>query len=509
MARLVTERAEAGNPQPMAKPDELLDVLIVGAGISGISMAAHMKRLCPGRSFALVEQRAELGGTWDLFRYPGVRSDSDMHSLGFRFAPWTDDRAIASGEAILDYLRRVVDEHAINPHIRFDERVQAADWRSAEACWHVAVAGPSGPRELRARFLYLATGYYDYDEPHDARLPALERFSGPVLHPQFWPAGVELAGKRVVVIGSGATAVTLVPALAKEGADVTMLQRTPTWMVAQPSVDAWARRIRRWLPQALAYRLIRFLNVRLHHLFFTRSRARPDKVAAYLRERLKAALGRHYDVAQFEPPYPPWDQRLCLVPDGDLFEAVRSGEARVVTGRIAGFEEDAILLESGERVPADVVVTATGLKLVLAGKAAVSLDGQPVDWTQRWFYRGCMFSNVPNLAVVFGYLNTSWTLRADNNADYACRVLNRMEQLGAAIATPVLPANPAMAEDDIIVFSSGYLQRARALMPKSAAALPWRLNQDYFEDCRDFRTRPIEDGVLRFERGMAAASEAA
>jgi monooxygenase len=485
------------------------DVLIVGAGISGISMAAHLQRLCPNLSFAMLERREALGGTWDLFRYPGVRSDSDMHSLGFRFEPWIHDKAIADGEAIREYLHRVVAERGIDRHIRFGTRVVSADWRAAEALWHVTVEDAHGWHALTCRFLYLASGYYDYDDPHDAELPGLESFGGEVVHPQFWPRDFDYTGKRVVVIGSGATAVTIVPAMTDKAAHVTMLQRTPTWMAAGPSRDKWANRLRRWLPGKLAYWLTRQKNIRLHQLFFRKARANPDKAAGYLTGKLREALGEHYSPEHFAPPYGPWQQRLCLVPDGDLFESVKAGKASVVTATIDGFEAGGVRLTSGELIPADILVTATGLRLAIGGKIDCRLDGERIEFGRRWFYRGCMFSNVPNLAVVFGYLNASWTLRADNTADYVCRVLNSMGEKGAEVVVPHLPEDHGLAEDDIIVFSSGYLQRARPMMPKSAPALPWRLNQDYHEDCRDFRQRPVEDGVLRFEKRAEAPAEAA
>lgn len=489
-----------------SQPD--IDVAIVGAGISGISMAAHLQMHCSDRTFALLERRDALGGTWDLFRYPGVRSDSDMHSLGFRFEPWLHEKAIADGQSILEYFDNVVTSRGIDRHIRFATRVVSANWRSEEALWHLTVEDARGSHEVTARFLYLASGYYDHDDPHDAELPGIEGFAGRVVHPQFWPRDLDYSGKRVVVVGSGATAVTLVPAMAEQAPHVTMLQRTPTWMAAGPSRDKWANRLRRWLPARLAYWLIRQKNLRLHHLFFRWARQQPEKVGAYLTDRLKQELGDHYSEEHFKPPYGPWQQRLCLVPDSDLFAAVKSGRASVVTGHIERFEKHGIRLRSGDVLPADVVVTATGLRLALAGKIAVTLDGRAVDWPQHWFYRGCMFSNVPNLAVVFGYLNASWTLRADNNADYICRVLNRMAERRADIAVPHLAQDHGLEEDDIIVFSSGYLQRARRLMPKSARALPWRLNQDYFEDCRDLRQRPVDDGVLLFHRLSARVEPA-
>ncbi len=485
-----------------------IDVAIVGAGISGISMAAHLQMMCPGTRFALFERRAELGGTWDLFRYPGVRSDSDMHSLGFRFEPWVHEKAIADGEAILDYLNRIVRERGIDRHIRFGCRVVAADWRAGEARWRLTVEDDEGWKELTARFLYLASGYYDYDDPHDAQLPGLENFGGEVVHPQFWPKDFDYSGKQVVVIGSGATAVTIVPAMAEKAAHVTMLQRTPTWMAARPSRDAFANRLQRWLPGWLAHRLVRQKNIRMGQFFFNKARNEPEAVGAWLTGKLRESLGEAYSEEHFQPPYGPWQQRLCLVPDDDFFEAIKGGKASIITGHIEAFEKGAVRLTDGRLVPADVVVTATGLRLALGGKIAVSLDGRPIDWTQHWFYRGCMFSNVPNLAVVFGYLNASWTLRADNNADYICRVLNRMRDKRADVVVPYLPEDHDLLEDDIIIYSSGYLQRARPLMPKSAASLPWRLNQNYLEDCRDFRKRPVDDGVLRFEKRPAAARAA-
>ncbi|MEO6387425.1 MAG: NAD(P)/FAD-dependent oxidoreductase [Croceibacterium sp.] len=495
--------------QVMAMGADGVDVLIVGAGISGLSMAAHMRTMCPERRFAIVERRGAIGGTWDLFRYPGVRSDSDMHSLGFRFEPWDGDEAIAGGDAIRGYLNRVADKRDITRHIRFNSKVISADWRAAEACWHVMVEDAEGWHTLTARFLYLASGYYDYDQPHDAALPGLEQFTGPVVHPQFWPGKLDYAGKRVVVIGSGATAVTIVPAMTVTAAHVTMLQRTPTWMASGPRRDPLDNRLRKWLPRWLAYWLTRQKNIRLHQFFFKRARQRPDQVGEFLTGKLKDELGEHYSSAAFQPPYGPWQQRLCLVPDGDFFAAIKSGKASVVTGHVEQVVPGGVRLKSGKTIPADVIVTATGLRLALGGKIAVTLGGVPVDWTERWFYRGCMFSNVPNLAVVFGYLNASWTLRADNTAHYICRVLGRMADKRADVATPNLPDDHGLAEDDVIVFSSGYLQRARELMPKSAAVLPWRLNQDYFADCCDFRQRPVDDGVLRFEKRPAAEVAAA
>lgn len=485
------------------------DVLIVGAGISGISMAAHMKMQCPGRAFTMIERRSNLGGTWDLFRYPGIRSDSDMHSFGFEFEPWGSDKSIAEGSEILGYLNRVVDERGIRPHIRFGTKVVSADWRSERARWIVVIEDSTGQREISARFLYLASGYYDYDEPHDPAFVGRDEFRGTIIHPQFWPEELGYSGKRIVVIGSGATAVTLVPALAQSAAHVTMLQRTPTWMGARPSRDGLANLLRKLLPERHAYRITRFKNIRLHSFLFKRARSKPERIAKFLTRRMKRELGRAYNERDFTPPYNPWEQRLCLVPDGDLFEAIKAGKAAVVTGRIERFDETGICLESGEHLNADIIVTATGLALALGGKIAISLDGKPVDWTQRWFYRSCMFSNIPNLAVVFGYLNAAWTLRADNTARYICNVLNRMDELAAEVVIPRLPEGHGLIEDNPYAFSSGYLERARHLMPKSAATLPWRHNMDYFADRKDFRDRPVDDGELSFDQIGSVQPQAA
>ena len=482
------------------------DVLIIGAGISGIGMAAHLEMMCPNRSYALLERRTDLGGTWDLFRYPGIRSDSDMHTLGFVFEPWRHEKSIADGPTILEYLHRIVDERGIREKITFGSTVVAADWRSDEACWHVTV-DRNGQREtVTANWLYLGTGYYDYDDPYDARFD-LSAFEGQVLHPQFWPQDLDYSGKTIVVVGSGATAVTLVPAMSDKAAKVTMLQRTPTWMFSRPAKDRIANTLRKFLPAELAYRITRWKNVLLQDIGFKRAKAQPEKVKEFLTRKVQAALGDRYDAATWTPPYNPWDQRLCLVPDDDLFAAIRRDKADVVTGHIAAFEKDGVRLSDGRFLPADIVVTATGLSLAIAGKIAVSQDGAPVDFAERFYYKGCMFSNLPNFAVVFGYLNASWTLRADINSEFVCKVLAHMEHVGANVATPALAANHGLVEDDLFDFSSGYIQRGKHLMPKSATTLPWRLNQDYRFDRKALATSPIADGVLRFDHVEAVGAE--
>lgn len=490
----------------LATPPDF-DVLIVGAGISGIGMAAHMGMKAPQHSYCIVERRDNLGGTWDLFRYPGIRSDSDMHTLGFDFEPWRHEKSIADAPAILEYLDRIVDERGIRQHIRFGHKVIAADFHHDDARWHVELEKADGTRtRMTANFIYLGAGYYDYDEAYDPGFDFGE-FEGQVIHPQFWPEDLEYAGKRVVVIGSGATAVTIVPSMAREAAHVTMLQRTPTWMFSRPAKDALANFLRKILPEKLAYRLTRFKNIKMQDFSFKLARDNPQKVKDALYKKIEEALGPDYDKATFTPPYNPWEQRLCLVPDQDLFTAMKAGRADVVTGQIARFEKGGVMLTDGQFIPADIVVTATGLKLAVAGKIAISVDGDPVAFNQRFYYKGCMFSNLPNLAVVFGYLNASWTLRADINADYVCRVLQHMRKTGATIATPVLTpeGEAAIIEDDVFDFSSGYIQRGKHIMPRNSVSYPWRLNQEYVVDRKRLRDDPLTDGILTFTTAGANA----
>ena len=491
----------------MAASTPDFDVLIVGAGISGIGMAAHMQMKTPHHTYCIVERRANIGGTWDLFRYPGVRSDSDMHTLGFDFEPWRHEKTIADAPAILEYLDRIIDERGIRQHIRFGHKVISADFRHEDARWHVELELDDGSRtQMTANFLYLGAGYYDYDEPYD---PGFDfgAFKGQVIHPQFWPENLDYAGKNVVVIGSGATAVTIVPSMAHDAGHVTMLQRTPTWMFSRPAKDWIANTLRRFLPERLAYRITRFKNIKMQDFSFKLARDKPEKVKDTLHKKIEEALGPDYDKATFTPPYNPWEQRLCLVPDQDLFEAMKAGKADIVTGQIAAFEEAGVRLNDGTFLPADIVVTATGLKLAVAGKIDVRVDGVPVAFNQRIYYKGCMFSNLPNLAVVFGYLNASWTLRADINSDYVCRVLEHMRTTGATIATPVLSpqAEAAIVEDDVFDFSSGYIQRGKHIMPRNSVAYPWRLNQEYVIDRKRMKEDPLLDGILMFSRAGGIA----
>ncbi len=480
-----------------------VDLLIVGAGISGIGMAVHMQMHCPGKRVAMVEARAELGGTWDLFRYPGIRSDSDMFTLGFGFEPWRGDRAIADGGTIRRYLNQIVDDRGLRGQIRFGTRVLAADWDSAAARWTVTMAGADGQQRLTTRFLYMGSGYYDYEQGHDVAFPGRESFTGQIIHPQFWPQDADLAAKQVVVIGSGATAITLVPSIASTAAHVTMLQRTPSWYFIRPSRDWVANGLRRILPEETAYRLVRWKNITLQGFAFRRAMARPRQFGNMLMKPVRRALGGRFNPVDFTPPYNPWEQRICLVPDSDFFAAITAGQASIVTDRIDHFDAGGIVLASGQRLDADVIVTATGLKLAVAGKVAFRVDGRAVHWPDHIYYKNCMFSGLPNLAMVFGYVNASWTLRADLVADYICRVIRHMDASGAAIATPTLPGD-SVDEAPLFAFSSGYLQRADGTLPKNGAAWPWQLSQDYRAD-KAAMAGPVDDGVLRLEPAPAPA----
>ena len=486
-------------PQPVpaaALIDADFDVLIVGAGLSGIGMAAHLQSRCPTLRYALLEARGATGGTWDTFRYPGVRSDSDMHTLGYAFKPWTDGQAIADGPSIRRYIDETARERGIDRHVRLGHRVLAADWSTADARWTLTVATPDGTQRLRCRWLQLCAGYYDHAQGHRPPLPGEAAFQGRLVHPQDWPADLDTTGQQVVVIGSGATAVTLLPALAATAARVTMLQRSPTYVVNLPGRDALALRLRAALPAMLAYRLVRAKNVLQGQLFFQLARRRPAQAKARLVGLAQQQLGKHCDArVHFNPRYNPWDQRVCVAPDGDLFKAVRSGRAEVVTDTIDHLTPDGIALASGRTVAADVIVTATGLKLNLLGDVQVRIDGQPHDLSQALTYKGLMLSGVPNLGYTFGYTNASWTLKADLTAGYVCRLLRHLDRHGLAVATP--RHDDSVARQPFVDFTSGYVQRAAAMMPKQGDRTPWRLHQNYLRDLLALRFGRLADGVLQ------------
>jgi monooxygenase len=475
-----------------------VDVLILGAGLSGVGAACHLADQRPGTTFAILEARDAMGGTWDLFRYPGVRSDSDMFTLGYSFEPWVEAEAIADGPSILAYIRKTAATHGVADKVVYRRRAVAASWSTADARWTVEVEHTdTGEREqVTCGFLWANTGYYRYDEGYRPHWPGEERFAGTIVHPQHWPEDLEWAGRRVVVIGSGATAVTLVPAMAGRAAHVTMLQRSPTYIVARPGTDAVADTLRRWLPARAAHAVIRWKNVLLTHLSFVLSRRNPDFVKKGIRKSAVEALPEGYDVdTHFRPRYNPWEQRLCLVPDGDLFAAISAGSAEVVTDTIDTFTETGIRLTSGAELPADVVVTATGLNLQFLGGMTLEVDGTPVAPGDTVVYKGMMLCGVPNLAETFGYTNASWTLKADLTATYVCRLLDAMDHCGMRQATPTAP-DPSAPTEPFIDFSSGYVTRAVDQLPKQGATAPWRLYQNYLRDTWLLRHGPVVDGLV-------------
>ena len=482
---------------------EHFDVIVVGAGLSGIGAAYHLTTRCPDRSFVILEGRSDIGGTWDLFRYPGVRSDSDMHTLGFSFKPWTHEKSIADGPAIMDYLRETVHEHHIDEKIRFNNLVSSASWSTADERWtlvsHDAATGTE--MSYTCNFLFMCSGYYSYKGGHEPEFLGRERFRGTVVHPQKWPEDLDYAGKRVVVIGSGATAVTLVPAMADRAAKVTMLQRTPTWMVSRPDTDAVANRLGRLLPKRVAYAITRLRNITFQQIAYKRTRTKPDRVRAFLLDQVRKELPDGFDVDKhFTPPYNPWDQRLCLVPNSDLFRAIKAGKVDVVTDKILNWTESGIDLVSGEHLYADIIVTATGLELVTLGEMDFVVDGAPVDFAKTWTYKGLAYSGVPNLVSTFGYINASWTLRADLISEYVCRLLNHMRATGTRICRPTLrPGDAAMPERRWIEnFSAGYMERVMYLFPRQGDREPWINPQNFTRDKKMFRKSPVDDGVMIF-----------
>ncbi|MBP6629866.1 MAG: NAD(P)/FAD-dependent oxidoreductase [Kofleriaceae bacterium] len=492
--------------------DEDLDVLVIGAGLSGIAAGYHLQRRLPHLRYAILEARAAIGGTWDLFRYPGVRSDSDMYTLGYSFAPWPSAQAIADGASIRAYIESTARSHGIDRHIRFDHRVVAARWSSEAARWSVEVVRADGTTcTLRARFLFACSGYYAYDAGYTPAFAGTSDFAGRIVHPQQWPSDLDVRGQRVVVIGSGATAVTLVPALVQQGARVTMLQRSPTYVASLPAVDPIARLLRRVLPDGPAHDLIRWKNVSLSNAFYTFCRRFPGPARRWLERGVAQQLGDADAVARhFHPRYDPWDQRLCLVPDGDLFKVVRAGQAEVVTDEIERFTRSGLALRSGQVLDADVVVTATGLRIQLFGGARLEVDGRVVDPSTLHVYKGAMFSDVPNFAFAMGYTNASWTLKTELIARYVCRLLAHLEDQGQAWCVARAPAD--VGDEPVIDFQSGYVQRALPGLPRQGRRVPWRLYQNYLRDSIMLRWRRLDDPALEFGRPLpvsAAASAAA
>ena len=477
------------------------DVIIVGAGLSGIGAAYYLQSRCPGKSYTILEGRDAIGGTWDLFRYPGIRSDSDMHTLGYDFKPWTEAKAIADGPSIWKYVNETADENGIREHIRFQHKVVSAAWSSDNATWTVTAEQHDGQTvTLTCNFLYMCSGYYNYDEPFDPEIAGLDGFQGDIVHPQFWPEDLDYQGKKVIVIGSGATAMTIVPAMAQRGATVTMLQRSPTYVASRPDQDRIANALRKFLPEKWAYAITRFKNVQLGNWLYRQTRTNPEKVKQRLLGMVRDALGEEYTAKHFTPNYNPWDQRLCLIPNDDLYEAIKNGSASVVTDTIETVTDSGIKLSSGEQLDADIIVTATGLKLSVLSDIDFSVDGRKVSWPDTIAYKGMMYADIPNMVQTFGYINASWTLRADLTAAYACRLLNRMDELGMQMAVPRLREEDKDMElkpwiDD---FSAGYMQRLMHLFPKQGAKDPWRNTQNYLLDKKLIPNAPLEDGAMTF-----------
>ena len=467
-----------------------VDVLIVGAGISGIDAAYRLRERCPRKSWLIVEARERVGGTWDLFRYPGVRSDSDMFTLGFPFRPWHSDLAIVGGEDIRAYIEDTAREFGIFDKIRFSERVTRASWSSDQARWTVETK----ESEYTCSFLYLASGYYDYVQGYRPTWPGEDEYQGRIVHPQAWPEDLDYAGKRIAVIGSGATAVTLVPALADKAAQVTLVQRTPSYIVARPAQDPVARGLQRLLPKRLADPLIRWKNILLTIFMYGRARRKPERVAHWIREQIRNQLPGSYPVERdFSPPYNPWDQRLCLVPEGDIFSAMRDGKVSIETGAINRFTRTGLRLATGQDIQADMIVTATGLNMKLAGGIALSIDGEPVSLPQHMIYKGMMLSGMPNLFVSFGYANASWTLRSDLTARSVCRLLNRMDRKGFKVCTPAFDSD--VHSRPLLPLNSGYVTRAQGSLPTQGHRDPWIVRQNYVKDLAAMSLRRIDEGL--------------
>jgi monooxygenase len=486
---------------------EHVDVVIVGAGLSGIGAACHLQQECRGKSYAILESRGAIGGTWDLFRYPGIRSDSDMFTLGYAFRPWKESKSIADGAAIRQYIQDTAREHGVEDKIRFHHQVLSAEWSSATARWTVsALRSDTGETvELTCSWLSVCSGYYRYDEGFRPRFEGEEEFAGEVIHPQHWPEDFDATGKKIVVIGSGATAVTLVHSLAGEAEHVTMLQRTPSYVLSLPGRDPLAQLLRNKLPTTLAYPIVRWKNVLASTALYQFSRRRPAAARKLIRRLTEKQLPAGFDVdTHFNPPYDPWDQRLCLVPDGDLFRSLRHGEASIATGRIARFTEKGVGLESGEHLDADVIVTATGLNLLPMGGMSLTVDGTPVDVSETVSYKGMMLSGVPNFTMTIGYTNASWTLKADLVSRYVCRLINHLDAAGYVSATPVAP--PEGADLPFLDLASGYVKRSLAHLPKQGGRTPWRLHQNYIRDVQLMRRGALADEGMTFQRRPAATT---
>jgi cation diffusion facilitator CzcD-associated flavoprotein CzcO len=483
--------------------EQHVDVLIIGAGLSGIGMACHLRRDCPGKSFTILERRDALGGTWDLFRYPGIRSDSDMYTFGFNFRPWTGGKVLADGPSIKRYVSDTAEDYDVTPHIRFGLAVKRAEWSTERACWTVTAEREATGEELTftANFMIGCTGYYNYDAGYKPDFPDEDAFRGQIVHPQHWPENLDYSGKRVVVIGSGATAVTLVPTLAEKASHVTMLQRSPTYLMPLPSDDRIARFLQRTLPARLAYRLIRARNITMARLLFNLSRKRPQMMRNWMLGMVRKQLDNKADMRHFTPSYNPWDQRLCVVKDGDLFKAIREGSVSMATDHIERFTESGVRLKSGKELTADIIIPATGLDIQMLGGMDMEVDGVPVVLKDKVIYKNVMVEGVPNAGMIFGYTNLSWTLKVDISAEYLCRLLNYMDANDLKVCVPRDTAVKHGKDTVMGGLDSGYIRRADDRLPRQGIDDPWRVTQNYRADIKSLRFGPIDDGVLRFDAG--------
>ena len=497
----------------MSNPSAHFDVVIVGAGLSGIGAACHLRQHCPSKTFVLLEERKAIGGTWDLFRYPGIRSDSDMHTLGYNFKPWKAAKAIADGPSILNYVHEAADEHDVKPHVRFNHKVHTTEWSSPDALWRIK-ANQTAQNDEQVSFtcsmLLVCGGYYSYKGGYQPDFKGMSDFKGSLIHPQKWPENLDYQGKTVAVIGSGATAMTLIPAMAHSGAkEVTMVQRSPTYVVSKPDEDNIANILRKYLPARLAYAITRWKNINLQRYFYSQTQTKPEKVKGQLLGLVRKELPKDYVDQHFTPKYNPWDERLCLIPNADLFKAIRDEKARVVTGHIDCFTADGLKMASGEEVKADIIVTATGLNLEVLAGITFSVDGKKIQIPDAYTYKGMMYSNIPNMVHIFGYVNASWTLRADLTAEYFCRLVNHMDKSGMRQCMPVLRQSERDMESRLWIdtFTPGYMKRTMHLFPKQGAHAPWVNTQNYAKDKKMIHKVPLEDGVLLFTNPASGQSK--
>ncbi|MFI8481332.1 flavin-containing monooxygenase [Pseudomonas sp. NPDC078700] len=484
-------------------------VVIIGAGLSGIGMACHLSRQCPGKGFSIIERRDNLGGTWDLFRYPGIRSDSDMFSFGYQFRPWNELKVLADGPSICQYISETAEQYGISQHIQFGYEVTAADWSSAEQCWMLTVqANATGQiRTVSCDFLISCTGYYNHRSGYLPDFPGIEQFNGQCIHPQHWPEDLDYRGKNIVVIGSGATAVTLVPAMAEEAGHITMLQRSPSYIFSVPGRDQLSALLRRFLPESWVYKLARKRNIAVQRWMFKAAKRWPNKVRNILLKGVRKQLPDDFDMRHFSPAYKPWDERLCAVPDGDLFRAISHGKASIVTDQIDTFNPQGIRLKSGQQLDADIIITATGLQLQVLGGLTLSLDGKPCLINQQLTYKGVMMEGVPNMGWIFGYTNASWTLKADIAAGYLCRLLNHMDEQQQKTVVARDTEGCAVDESIMGALQSGYVQRANEVLPRQGSKLPWRLLNDYARDSTMLLEEPVADPYLQFAPAKAVRTE--